>query len=246
MTERALRGLVLGAALVAAISGANVISHAAGTPGRLRPALRGTHTVRALEPGFSGTFLYRNDNFRTGQNLNETVLTPSTVNPSQFGLLFTDTVDGEIYAEPLYVPNVQIPNQGTHNVVYVATEFDSVFAFDADQPGPPLWQTSFADAANGITPVPSTDLGCGDLTPWIGITATPVIDSSTGTLYVISKVKLGPNSYQQQLHALDITNGLERKPNSPVTITATAPGTGADSVNGQISFDPLLHQDRRR
>lgn len=112
------------------------------------------------------------------------------------------------------------------------------------QPGPPLWQTSFANAANGITPVPSDDLGCGDLTPWIGITATPVIDSSSGTLYVISKVKLGQGNYQQQLHALDITNGLERKPNSPVTITATAPGTGENSVNGQVTFDPLLHHDR--
>ena len=121
--------------------------------------------MRALEPGFTGTLLYRNDNFRTGQNLAESVLTPSTVNASQFGLQFIDAVDGQIYAEPLYVPAVEIPGQGTHNVVYVATEFDSVYAFDADQAGAPLWQTAFADPANGITPVPSSDLGCGDLTP---------------------------------------------------------------------------------
>ena len=195
--------------------------------------------------GFSGVFTYRNDNFRTGQNLAESVLTPSTVNAKRFGLKFTDAVDGFIYAEPLYVPNVTIPSQGTHNVVYVVTENDSVYAFDADVAGPPLWQTSFIDPANGITAVPSLDLGagCTDLTPIIGITATPVIDPSTGTLFVVSKVKLGPGSYQQQLHALDITTGLEQ-PNTPVTIVASVPGTGEASVNGVVTFDPLLQNDR--
>src|SRR5271170_7849006 len=120
---------------------------------------RARSAARALEPGFTGTFLYRNDNFRTGQNLAETILTPSTVNSTQFGLQFTDAIDASAYTQPLYVPNVAIPNQGTHNVVYLATENDSVYAFDADQQGPPLWQTSFIDTKNGITPVPSTDLG---------------------------------------------------------------------------------------
>ena len=199
--------------------------------------------MRALEPGYSGTFLYRNDNFRTGQNLAESILTPSTVKPSQFGLLFTDAIDGAAYAQPLYVPNVSIPGLGAHNVVYVATENDSVYAFDADTPGPPLWQTSFINPAAGITAVPATDIGCSDLVPIIGITATPVIDPATGTLYVVSKVKLSPGSYQQQLHALDITTGLEQ-PNSPVTIAASVPGTGEDAVKGIVSFDPLLQQDR--
>ena len=200
--------------------------------------------MRALEPGFTGTFLYRNDNFRTGQNLAESILTPSTVNPSKFGLLFVDAIDAAAYAQPLYVPNVAIPNLGTHNVVYVATENDSVYAFDADQPGPPLWQTSFINPALGITPVPSTDLGtCGDLVPIIGITATPVIDPTNGTLYVVSKVKLSPGNYKQQLHALDITTGLEQ-PNSPVTITARVPGTEGGSSNGMITFNPLLQHDR--
>src|ERR1700733_2991118 len=199
--------------------------------------------VRPLEPGFTGTFLYRNDNFRTGQNLAESILTPSTVTPSQFGLLFTDAIDAAAYAQPLYVPNVAIPNQGTHNVVYVATENDSVYAFDADQPGPALWHTTFIDPIHGITPVPASDLSCGDLVPIIGITATPVIDPTTGTLYVVSKVKLGPGKYQQQLHALDITSGLDQ-PNSPVTIAAKVPGTAGDSVKGMISFDPLLQHDR--
>jgi hypothetical protein len=216
-------------ALAAVVSGTASIGHAAGG------------TPKALEPGFSGTFLYRNDNFRTGQNLAESVLTPSNVNPQQFGLMFTDMLDGAAYAEPLYVPNVAIPGNGTHNVVYVATENDSVYAFDADNAGAALWHTSFIDPANGITAVPSSDLGCNDLTPIIGITATPVIDS--GTLYVVSKVKLGPGDYQQQLHALDITTGLERM-HSPVTIAATASGSAPDAVNGVITFDPLLQNDR--
>ena len=239
MTERSVRSLVLGAAaLVALISGAGVIGHAASAPMQSRSA-------HALEPGFSGTFLYRNDNFRTGQNLAESVLTPSNVNASRFGLQFTDPIDAAAYAQPLYVPNVSIPGQGTHNVVYVATENDSVYAFDADAAGPPLWHTSFIDPANGITAVPWTDIGCTDLTPIIGITATPVIDPASRTLYVESKVKLGPGSYEQQLHALDITTGLEQKQmNSPVTITASVPGTAEDSVNGTVSFDPLLQHDR--
>ncbi len=219
-----------------------MIGHAAVVAGRSRPA-HARQAVRALEPGFTGTFLYRNDNFRTGQNLAESVLTPSTVTPSQFGLQFADAIDAAAYAQPLYVPNVAIPGQGTHNVVYVATENDSVYAFDADQPGLPLWHTSFINHAHGITAVPSSDLGCGDLVPIIGITATPVIDPVAGTLYVVSKVKLGPGSYQQQLHALDITTGLDQ-PNSPVTIAAKVPGTAEDSVSGMISFNPLLQHDR--
>ncbi len=228
------------AALVAVVSGAEMIGHAAILPRRSRSA----HAImRALEPGYTGTFLYRNDNFRTGQNLAESILTPSTVTPSQFGLLFTDAIDGAAYAQPLYVPNVSIPGLGAHNVVYVATENDSVYAFDADQPGPALWHTSFINPAKGITAVPASDLGCGDLVPIIGITATPVIDPATGTLYVVSKVELSGGQYRQQLHALDITTGSER-PNSPATITASVPGTAEDAVKGIVSFDPLLQQDR--
>ena len=232
VTRRMLWRFVLGvAALVAFISGTDMTVRAAG--------------LRALEPGYTGQFLYRNDNFRTGQNLAESVLTPSTVTASRFGLLFSDAIDGYAYAEPLYVPNVQIPNKGAHNVVYVATENDSVYAFDADQAGPALWHTSFINPAGGITAVPASDLGsdCTDLVPIIGITATPVIDPNTGTLYVVSKVKLGPGEYQQQLHALDIKTGLE-KLHSPVTITASVPGTASDGLNGVVSFNPLLQLGR--
>jgi hypothetical protein len=124
---------------------------------------------------FPGTFTFRNDGFRTGQNLFETILTPSTVKPGAFGLLFTDAVDGYVYAQPLYVPALQMPD-AVHNVVFVATEFNSVYAFDADEPGAPLWHMSFNDSTNGITPEPSSDLGCNDLFHWIDITATPMID----------------------------------------------------------------------
>jgi hypothetical protein len=228
------------AALAAVVSGAEMIGHAAIVPRRSRSA----HVVmRALEPGYTGTFLYRNDNFRTGQNLAESILTPSTVTPAQFGLLFTDAIDGAAYAQPLYVPNVSMFGLGAHNVVYVATENDSVYAFDADRPGPALWHTSFINPAKGITAVPASDLGCGDLVPIIGITATPVIDPVAGTLYVVSKVKLSGGKYQQQLHALDITTGSER-PNSPVTIAASVPGTAEDAVKGVVFFDPLLQHGR--
>jgi hypothetical protein len=244
VTGRSLRSLVLGAAALGAIiSGADIAARAEIVAGQVRSS-HARLAARALEPGFTGTYLYRNDNFRTGQNLAESVLTPSNVsNVALFGLVFTDSIDAAAYAQPLYVPNVAIPNLGTHNVVYVATENDSVYAFDADQPGPPLWQTSFIDPAHGVTAVPASDIGCGDLVPIIGITATPVIDPTTGTLYVVSKVKLSPGTYQQQLHALDITTGFEQ-PNSPVTIAAKAPGTAQDSSKGTISFNPLLQHDR--
>src|SRR5260370_13158525 len=125
------------AALVAVVSGAEMNGHAAIVTGRSRS----DHAVmRALEPGYTGTSLYRNDNFRTGQNLAESILTPSPVTPSQFGLLFTDAIDGAAYAQPLYVPNVSIPGLRTHNVV--ATENDSAYAFDADQPDPPQTPTA--------------------------------------------------------------------------------------------------------
>jgi hypothetical protein len=172
VTRRMLWRFVLGvAALVAVISGTDMTVRAAGP--------------RPLEPGYTGQFLYRNDNFRTGQNLSGKYPDSIDGDASRFGLLFTDAFDGYAYAEPLYVPNVQIPNKGAHNVVYVATENDRVYAFDADHAGPALWHTSFINPAGGITAVPASDLGsdCTDLVPIIGITATPVIDPNTGTLY---------------------------------------------------------------
>jgi outer membrane protein assembly factor BamB len=131
------------------------------------------------------------------------------VNSATFGKLFSYPIDGYIYGQPLYVPGVSIPLIGVRNVVYVVTEHDSVYAFDADGlSSQPLWHTSFINPAAGITTVPSADVDSSDIVPEIGITGTPVIDPS-GTLYVVSKIK-DNGQYFQQFHALDITTGSER------------------------------------
>ena len=146
-----------------------------------------------------------NDNRRTGANLNETILNTSNVNVTQFGKLFSRPVDGQIYAQPLYLPHVMFPGRGRHNVVYVATMKNSVYAFDADDPDAsvPLWQTNLG------TPVPALDTDePRDVNEVIGITSTPVIDPSSNTLYCVAKTKEN-NSYFQRLHALDTTTGEE-------------------------------------
>jgi Legume lectin domain/Chitobiase/beta-hexosaminidase C-terminal domain len=179
---------------------------------------------------------------RNGTNPHETVLTPGNVNTSSFGKLFSIAVDGFVVAQPLYVSNVVIGGK-THNVVYVATEHDTVYAFDADTNGGananPLWTAYMLATAHGAqqgaTTVPATLVSTADLVPEIGITGTPVIDSGTGTLYVVSKT-LENGVILQRLHALDITSGAE-KFGAPVQITATAAGTGNGSVNGVITFD---------
>src|SRR5262249_31174163 len=141
-----------------------------------------------------------NDNARTGANLNETILATASVNVDHFGKVFTRDVDDQIYAQPLYLPGVDIPMKGKHNVVYVATTNDSVYAFDADDPNAsaPLWQRSFVDPNNGVTAVSHTDVGqaCGtykDISGNIGILGTPVIDEASGTLYVVAKTKENGN-----------------------------------------------------
>lgn len=207
----------------------------------------------------AGVYTQRYDNARSGANTNETLLTPSNVNVDQFGKLFSLPVDGQVYAQPLYVKNVSIPNRGTHNVVYVATQNDSVYAFDADgQSTTPLWQTSFLNSAAGVTTVPCADvygtgIGACEISPEIGITSTPVIDPSTGTLYVTAKTRepLGSNScsnngmynYCYRLHALDITTGAE-KFGGPAIISASVPGTGYDNVNGTVTFTGFRHLQR--
>ena len=161
------------------------------------------------------------DNSRDGVQSNETILTPSNVNQSTFGKRFSLTADGYVYAQPLYVANYLMSDGKTHNVLFVATEHDSVYAFDADGNNPSagyLWKTSLL--ASGETSVPSGDVTGKDLTPEIGITSTPVIDLSTGTLYAVAKSKSSGGSYFQRIHALNLADGSE-KFNGPTTITAS-------------------------
>ncbi len=128
------------------------------------------------------------DNARTGANLNETKLTPRNVNVQHFGKLFTLHVDGDVYAQPLFLGGVEIPGKGRHDVLFIATEHDSVYAFDAyGNPSTPLWQASFLK--NGLTTVPALDASCPFISPEIGITSTPVIDPDTGTLYVLARTR---------------------------------------------------------
>jgi len=186
---------------------------------------------------------YHNDLARTGQNLDETQLTPASVSSGQFGQLFTDPVDGQVYTQPLYLPGVIIPGKGIHNIVFIATEHDSVYAFDADNSlAAPLWRASFLNPAQGVTTASAAELGCGSITPEVGITATPVIDPATGTLYVVAMTEEGSDgSYVHRLHALDVATGAE-KPGSPVEIQASVPGKG--DGNTTVQFEPWLYKER--
>jgi hypothetical protein len=196
------------------------------------------HQIRAQGAGTASILTQHNDHARTGANLNETVLNTVNVNVEQFGKLFSRFVDGQIYAQPLYVPDVTI-GQALHNVVYVATMTNNVYAFDADDPAwsAALWQVNLGP------PVPVADVGeLGDIDQVVGITSTPVIDSASGTLYCVAKTK-EDDSYVQRLHALDITSGQETL-GGPVVIDASVAGIGDDSVLGSIRFNPLRHLNR--
>ena len=178
---------------------------------------------------------YHNDNFRSGQNVQETILTPSNVTSSTFGKLFTVSVDNVIDAQPLVLSLVPISGR-THNVLYAATENDSVYAFDADT-GAPLWHVSVV----GPRESPSDTRGCSQVTPKIGITATPVIDRASGPhgiLYVVAMSKDSSGNYFQRLRALDITTGAEEF-GGPVVVLAKYPGKG-----GYVTFDPKQYKER--
>jgi hypothetical protein len=178
-------------------------------------------------PGATVSVLtYHYDNSRTGANTKETILTPANVNKTQFGKLFSIPVDSGIYTQPLYVPSLQIPGLGTHNVVYVATQHNSVYAFDADN-GATLWTVN-------LGPYQTLPYGCeepGDM----GVVGTPVIDRSNNTLYAVAAT-LRNGQMQHEIHALDITTGAERS-YSPVVIKGSTPGTGFGSVGGIVTFD---------
>jgi hypothetical protein len=182
---------------------------------------------------------YHNDVARTGQNTTETKLTQGNVNSATFGLLRNLSVDGRVDAEPLYLSQLSISGVA-HNVVFVMTEHDSAYAFDADT-GTKLWQVSLL----GSGETPSDDRGCNQVTPEIGITSTPVIDRKAGALGILYAVAMSKNSttYFQRLHALDITTGAEVN-GGPVTVQATYPGTGDNSSGGVVSLDPKQYKER--
>lgn len=198
-------------------------------------------SVPLIVTSYAGTFVYHNDNGRTGQNLNETVLTTGNVNSAQFGKIFTYPVDGQIYAEPLYVQGVNVAGAGVHNVVYVATENDSVYAFDADgSTTTPLWQLSLIPAGGQVLGIADIG-GCSNISPQIGITSTPVIDPVTNTIFLVARSKIvsgGVTTYYQYLHAIDITSGAERS-GSPVSIQASV-----NSNSGTVNFDPEMQNQR--
>lgn len=192
---------------------------------------------------FTGVYSWRNDNGLTGQNTQETMLTPSSLSSTTgptFRKLFGCAVDGQIFAQLLYAANVTIANV-THDVVYVATEHDSVYAFDAHANSCQiLWQVSFINPAMNVTTVPATDIpGQTDIAPEIGITGTPVIDPSTATLYVVSKTRTivsGSPVYAQKLHALDLTTGWvggsvgHERFGGPAIVQAGPGGSALDSL----------------
>ncbi len=190
---------------------------------------------------------WHNDSQHTGQNLQETILTPTNVVPSKFGKLFSYPVDGMIYAQPLYVQGVNI-NGTTHNVTYVATENDTVYAFDADSATlnpAPLWKISFVNPPN-ITAVPCTDNDtyC-NVYPVIGITGTPVINLGNQSMYFITRTKeKGPKGgylYYTRLHALNIATGAEQ-PNSPVVLCGASAGKGCNFAPYTLASQQFVPQ----
>lgn len=187
------------------------------------------------------------NNARTGANLSETILTPESVNAARFGKTGVLRVDGDVYAQPLYLGAVNIPGKGQRNLVLVATEHDSVYAFDADlRESAPLWHVSFLGGTAGATTLSARDVECPFIVPEIGITSTPVIDPATGTLYVLARTKESGRlfgRFVQRLHALAVTTGQE-KFGGPVEIKASVAGRAREGSHGVVVFDPL-HENPR-
>lgn len=245
------RTRILAVAAIIAFSSAGIgmlagcsSSHSSESTAAARPA-DSTATTEpqdaAPAPNSSVNVLtYHNDNARTGLYTHETVLTPRNVNSRDFGKTAFLSVQGLVDAEPLYVSQLTIA-RAKHNVVFVATEHDLVYAFDADTSAR-LWQVSLL----GPDESTSDDRGCGQVKPEIGVTSTPVIDLQAGphgTIYVVAMSKDSSGKYFQRLHALDITSGAELD-DSPQTIEATYPGSAIPNSNGQVDFDPKQYKER--
>ena len=235
----------------AAISGATAASYttpptAAGDTGSMYrvivsnsagQVISNPATLAVVAATTADVVTYHNDDARTGQNLNEVILTPSNVNSSSFGKLNFFSTDGKVDGQPLYLSSLNLAS-GTLDVLYVVTEHDSVYALDANA-GTVLWQVSVL----GTGETPSDDHGCSQITPEIGITSTPVIDRAAGVIYVVGMSKNAAGSYFQRLHALDLTSGAERF-GGPVDIQASYPGTGDNSSGGNVIFDPKQYAER--
>jgi hypothetical protein len=205
-----------------------------------------TVLLMGLRTGAQSVTTSQYDNARSGVNRHETILTPRNVNVRHFGKIFTFKVDGDVYAQPLFLAGLEIPGKGRHDVLFIATEHDSVYAFDAyGHPAVPLWRVSFL--RKGVATVPEDDVECPFIAPEIGITSTPVIDADTGTLYVLARTKestrLASSDYRQRLHGLSVATGLE-KFGGPVDIKATVDGRGTGSHLGKVEFDPLRENPR--
>jgi hypothetical protein len=227
------------------------------------PAAAGAHTVQATSTvdttksasamvavtDLTGVVTYHNNLARDGTNSQEYALTTSSVKTATFGKLFSCPVDGAAYTQPLWVPSLTFGGQ-VRNAIFVATQNDSAYAFDADaNPCSQLWHANLLYVAHGgtagETPVPTGDVGSGfqDILPEIGVTGTPVIDPASRTLYVVSKSEGPAGSFHQRLHALDLITGDEKFA-GPINITASVPGTGDGSVGGVLTFD-LRNQGQR-
>jgi hypothetical protein len=215
------------------------------------PTTAGTHTVSAVNSTYTGSATvavtdltgvttYHNDNARTGQNLQEYALTPTTVSGGTFGKRWSCPLDGAVYAQPLYVANLAIGG-GTHNVLFVVTMNDSIYAFDADNPNcVTYWQVSLINPGAGITTQSSAAAGCNDALGQYGITGTPVIDPVAKTIYLVAATTENGTNYQR-LHALSLATGTEQA-HSPVVIQATVPGDGSGGTN--VTFNPLYENQR--
>src|ERR1035438_3840212 len=253
------------------IAGGNATVGTIGSSGLYTPpAAGGTHNVTATSVALStssasvsvavsdlaGVFTYHNDVSRDGADTQEYALTAATVGTATFGKLFSCAVDGAVYAQPLWVPGLTIGG-GSHNVLFVATQHDSLYAFDADAtPCVTYWQAKLLDTLHGgtanETPIIWNDVGnCfGDIYPQVGVTGTPVIDPGTNTIYLVSSSEVGtvggncsyaPGTFFRRLHALDLATGSE-KFNGPVSITASVPGVGDGGTT--VNFDPQKHHQR--
>jgi hypothetical protein len=239
-------GVTGGNAIVGQISAAGLYSP---------PAKAGSHVVAAHSiadntrsgsatikiTDLAGVLTYHNNRSRDGTNTHEYALSPRTVSQATFGKRFSCTLDGAAYTQPLWMPHLSIG--GTiRNLVFVGTEHDTAYAFDADRiPCLKIWHVNLLDNAHGgtaaETPVPAPDVEPYlVIQPEIGVTGTPVIDPGSKTLYIVSTSEGPTGSFHQRLHALDVTTGAE-KFGGPVTIAASLPGTGYDSSSGTISFN---------